>query len=311
MLFLVGVCGPVLLSGCESTPPPPATEQAVALTLDAPKVTVLSTGQAPKMTAAYEDKGENRSTRGVVISKGFQQKTVEAASLDDKAPSSPGGEMEKTRLDLEVDTTDPSSNEEQSRAPATRAVELRLTSEPDTGDSESTNQLSSAKGFRYGWRAQDNGQVSEVQIAAPVEATQEAREHTESLFKIISAYQVVFPTEDIGVGAQWQVETRVALDDAFLQTTTYTVKSMSGDTIELGVQVQQRPTLGALHADNHTLNVLHSTSNITGTVSVNLKTALPTSGSFGGTTRVIYGEDSSPIRIVQDSTTRLEFNSAE
>lgn len=126
--------------------------------------------------------------------------------------------------------------------------------------------------------------------------------------KILSL-PVIFPEEEVGVGATWSVDTRVTGESTLLQTATYTITGMEGDRVDLDVDVQQRPALGALTMeDGEPLNVLNSNTTSEGSLTVDLGSPLPVDGRVSYTTRVVYGGADSDVRVVQDSTTSLAFS---
>lgn len=297
------------LSACESTPTPPATEQAVGIPVDAPKVSVLNSGSGEKIPLRYQDLDEDARPLTVDVTQGFDQRIVRADRLDPRAPKD--AHADQVRLPLNISTHAPAEKEGSTdRAEATRAVEARLTGAPQSSDIDRNEDLRGAEGFRYGWRAEDQGRISEIQVAAPHNSSEEARGYIESAFKTLTAYQVVFPEEPVGVGAQWTVESRVAMENSYLQTATYTVTSLSENAVTLSVTVEQRPTLGALHDGDHTLTVLGTQTSSEGELTLDLHSALPRSGSLRATTRVVYGEQSSDVRVVQDLTSSVRYTPA-
>lgn len=298
------------LSACESTPAPPPTEQAVGIPVDAPKVTLLDAGHGEKIALRYQDVDEDARSLTTDVSQGFDQHVVRADRLDPHPPSDLHADT--ARLPLNVVTHAPAEGEKDSaRAEATRAVEARLTGAPQSSEVSRNEDLAGAEGFRYGWRAQDQGRISEIQVAAPHEASEDARGYIESAFKTLTAYQVVLPDEPVGEGAQWTVESRVAADNSYLQTITYTVTSIASDTVTLSVDIEQRPTLGALQDGEHTLSVLGTQTSSTGELTLDLHSALPRSGSLSATTRVVYGEKDSDVRVVQDLTSSVRYSPAQ
>ena len=93
-----------------------------------------------------------------------------------------------------------------------------------------------------------------------------------------------------------------------LQTLTYTLTSMKDSTVELDVSVEQRPTVGAIPIDGGgELKVLSSRTASAGHLRLDLSQALPPAGNVEFTTRVIHGQDDSPTRVTQDSSTALTF----
>ncbi|RNE49475.1 DUF6263 family protein [Corynebacterium alimapuense] len=317
-LAAVVIASALGLTACSSEEVDTSVESAVGLSVDAPRVTLQSSGTGTAEVLGYRDITEESDTVQqeieVEVSEGFDQTLVQADAVDVAAPA--GGEVQALTLPLSGSTlaaedADP-DNEERA---ATRDVELIL-GEPAITNLELTEDVRSAEGFTLGWRAEDNGEVSTVRVAAPVDATDTGRAIAEqALFKLLSL-PIIFPEEELAPGAVWTVDSRVTGEATLLQTTTYTLASVDGDTVELDVEVQQRPALGALELDGQegaeeltgqTLSVLNSNTTSEGSLTVDLTKPLPVDGSVAFTTRVIYGGADSDVRIVQDSTTALTF----
>ena len=168
--------------------------------------------------------------------------------------------------------------------------------------------MSSASGFTMAWDRAKSGQVSMVRFGAPTGATDEARAVVERQAMRMLSLPMVFPTDAVGVGAQWTVDSRVAGESAMLQTLTYTLTSVKDSTVELDVSVEQRPTVGAIPIDGGgELKVLSSRTASAGHLRLDLSQALPPAGNVEFTTRVIHGQDDSPTRVTQDSSTALTF----
>ena len=120
---------------------------------------------------------------------------------------------------------------------------------------------------------------------------------------------VVFPTEPVGVGGSWTVESRITGQTPLLQTITYTVTGMAGDKVDLKTSVEQRPTLGSLDMDDGAkLAVLSSKTVSEGSLTIDLTRPLPTAGSVALTTRIVYGTEDSEHRVIQDTSTKVAFD---
>ncbi|AGS35215.1 hypothetical protein B841_08710 [Corynebacterium maris DSM 45190] len=291
-----------------------ALEQAVALPVDAARVNVADAGAGETRVLSYLDVDDERPDQEVTVSvsDGFDQTVMRADAVDTQAP-----------LDAHVDTLTlpltgvaaPADEPLEGEQEATRDVTFRLSS-PEASDLDLMEDLRTTDGFRFGWRAEDTGQVSTVELAAPEDASDEGRALVEAaVMKVISS-PVIFPEEEIGVGAVWSVDSRVTGDSTMLRTTTYTVTALDGDRVELDVDVQQRPALGALSLEGvagaedleeQSLSVLNSNTASEGALTVDLTQPLPVDGELTFTTRVIYG-GADDARIVQDTTTALEFS---
>ncbi|WJY63796.1 hypothetical protein CATRI_08620 [Corynebacterium atrinae] len=321
----------LLLSACTAEQDSsPTVENAVGLPVDASRVVVESlgdptndpagdTGAQQAQVIAFRDatpEGEDVTdhTFNVEVAEGFNQFAITQDKLDVNAPA--GGDVQTMRLPLTGATrvAAEANTNNQERA-ATRDVSLVL-GQPSNSNLELTDDVRSTEGFLVGWRAEDNGAMSTVRLAAPQDATDNGRAVTEQALLKLMSLPVEFPTEEISEGARWTVDSRVTGESTLLQTTTYTVTSIQGDTVTLDVKVQQRPAIsslsidglpGAMQMTGETLNVLHSNTTSEGTLTVDLTKPLPIDGRVSFTTRVVYGGQDPTIRIVQDSTTSLAF----
>ncbi|AZA11755.1 DUF6263 family protein [Corynebacterium gerontici] len=270
-------------------------EDAVGVTVEAPKVTVLEPGAQPGRELRYQDDGAEQNIN-IQMSSGFSNTTANTGEFDPQAPA--GGEVTTLKS--------------QAKATATFDQDARsvlvVLDAPKIDDLEVAQDVASTEGFQAAWFSDATGKVSSVNFAAPAEATDRGRGITEDYLRTLMSSQVVFPEQPLGVGAQWSVEARVTLGANMLQTTTYTITAIDGDVIELDAEVQRRPSEGAIEDGDTTLEVLASTTTNKSHISVDLRKPLPSAGLIAATTRVIYGQDSSPLRVLQDFTTAVQYS---
>lgn len=307
MLSALAVAGG-LATGCTYEKPGPAVEQPVGLNLDAPRVSVQDAGSGEKRLLEFSDI-DSQQNLTYSYSQGFQQDLLNSAAATEFNAS----EIEAPKVTLPMDATVETASEAvEGQLPATRNAFVTAGVPTYSGDED----LSSAEGFQFGWRAENSGQMSSLRLAAPQEASDSARQIVEKAVTQLSSLPVVFPTEEIGEGAQWTVESRVAGESTLLQTTTYTLDSLDGDTAKLGVSVQQRPSLGALSFEgaaqgtelaDKELKVLDSTTDSTGELTVDLTQPLPVDGTVDVDTKVTYGTEGSDLRVVQSTNTAFDF----
>lgn len=320
------------LASCssDSAPDTPPVEQAVGLAVDAPRVVVLDKGTGELRRLQYKDISEEKDAPKqevtINISDGFAQNIADAASVDPIAPA--GGDVSTMYLPVKASTTAAEASEEET-VEATREISMVL-GRPISSDTSQAADINTAEGFTLGMRATDSGQHTTVSFAAPVDANEEARMLLEKNLLTFTSLPVVFPQEEIGEGAKWTVDSRVTGESTLLQTVTFTVRSINGDKVDLGVEVSQRPSLGALDisagsADataqedgeeaagtaDEQLTVLNSNTTSQGQLSVDLTQPLPTAGEVAWTTRVIYGGSNEQVRVVQDSTSAISFGDNE
>ncbi|QGU04988.1 hypothetical protein [Corynebacterium comes] len=301
--IMVAAATVLALTACSTEQTDPSIEPAVGLPVDASRVTVQTAGTGERVLT-YQDVDAEEQTVEVEVAEGLGQSLMQADAVDVQAPA--GGDVQRITVPLTGATTAAGEAGEGERD-ASRDVEFRV-GRPSSTNLELTDDIRSAEGFLLGWRAEDDGQVSTVRLAAPKDATDEGRSQVEQALMKLLSLPVVFPAEAVGPGATWSVDSRVTGESTLLQNITYTITSISGDRIELDVDVQQRPAIGALTMeDGQSLNVLNSNTTSEGSLTVDLNSPLPVDGRVSYTTRVVYGGADSDVRVVQDTTTSLAF----
>lgn len=292
------------LVACTTERPDPSIEPAVGLPVDPARVTVQSAGTGERVLS-YQDVDAEDQSLEVEVADGMEQNVMQADAVDVQAPA--GGDVQQITLPLTGGTSTARQDQPEEGEPATRDVEFRL-GRPSSTDLELTDDIRSTEGFLLGWDGQDAGRVSTVSLAAPRDATDEGRARIEQALMKLLSLPVVFPEEAVGPGATWSVDSRVTGESTLLQTITYTLTALEGDRVELDVDVQQRPAIGALSLeDGGSLNVLNSNTTTEGSLTVDLAHPLPVDGRVSWTTRVVYGGADSDVRVVQDTTTSLAF----
>ena len=302
------------LAGCNYEAPGPAVEQAVGSDVDAPRVTVKDAGTGDKRVLAYADIGKEQAVT-VDVTSGFAQDVVKADRAADFETSSL--DEKTTTLPLKG-SVEEASEATDGQAEASRNVFFTVGVPEYSGNV----RIDSAEGFQFGWRAVDSGQMSSLRLAAPQEGTDEARALAETAISTLVSLPVVFPDEEIGAGATWTVESRVVGGSPLLQTVTYTVDALTDTGAQLSVDVDQRPSLGALSLDAATqpsdapstasagtLDVRSSDSQASGKLTVDLSQPLPVAGDVDVMTRVVYGQDGGEQpAVVQTTKTGLKFS---
>nr|WP_306428836.1 DUF6263 family protein [Corynebacterium sp. 76QC2CO] len=303
------------LSACSSTETGQAgadagVEAGVAVQADVPKVTLITAGTdaGELRELRYANTGEQQVT--LALSEGFSQNTWQAAAVKPIPPAPDLTSSELVTLSTQATATQAAGGggeDGEDDAPE-RTVQLSF-AQVEYDNLEQASEVRSAEGFGMTWFATSRGQISELSLQAPAAATDTGRAIAEQhLLRLIST-QVVFPEEPVGVGAIWTVENRVSGEYSMLQTNTYTISSIEGDVVKLQVDVAQRPSLGALEAaDGTTLNVMSSETTSASEITVDLGHPLPIAGQMAYTTRIVYGQEESEARVVQDQTTAVRFN---
>lgn len=300
----------------------PEVEQAVGLAVDAPRITLHEVGTGPLKQLLYSDAADPDSDADpsqqhltMSVADGFAQSVVPAGEVDPTAPA--GGDVSTMRLPMTATTASTQPTEDEILA-ATREISIQV-GQPTFTDPDLSEDLRSGEGFKLGIRADDRGQQSTISLAAPVDATDTGRRLMEQYLLQYTSLPVLFPEDELGVGASWSIDSRVSGESTLLQTVTYTVTGFRGNLVDLDVSISQRPSLGAIDISQDTtgvtqdtpdqLTVLHSNTTSTGAITVDLIQPVPTAGTVSWTTRVIYGGGAEDIRVVQDSTASISFNS--
>ncbi|ALC06319.1 hypothetical protein CDES_09670 [Corynebacterium deserti GIMN1.010] len=307
-------------SGSEDTPT--EVEQSVGLAVNPARIVVENAGEGTKQVITYKDvpeSEENAPAQDVTLnlSQGFAQSIVTADTVDPVAPA--GGDVTTLHLPVTA-TTKPAEASDEEMVPATRDISLTA-GDPTISDTSQAADMNSAGGFNLGIRATDSGQHTVLSFAAPVDATDQGRLLMEQYLLTFTSLPIVFPEEEIGVGATWTVDSRVTGESTLLQTVTYTLAGIDGDKVDLDVAVSQRPSMGAIEITEdengealetpEQLAVLNSNTTSVGSLSIDLTQPLPTSGQVSWTTRVIYGGSNNDVRVVQDSTSSVSFGDEE
>ena len=288
LLLATVACLSLLLAACGSTTNDPAVpvDKPVGVQIEAPRVTLVDAGSAPHTTLRYRDIDTGDHKVSVTITDAFTPTVGTAADTND-TPA----------LDPQSPTTFTSGS-----------VTAELDHPKLTG-AGAKEDLAAAHGFTFGWFGNDAGTISSVNFTAPTAASDQTRALTEQFLTAMVGLPIVFPTEPVGVGGSWTVESRITGQTPLLQTITYTVTGMAGDKVDLKTSVEQRPTLGSLDMDDGAkLAVLSSKTVSEGSLTMDLTRPLPTAGSVALTTRIVYGTEDSEHRVIQDTSTKVAFD---
>lgn len=278
-----------------------------AFPVDAPKVSLLAAGEAPRPLRYTGAAGPYETT--VTVSSGI----VQAAASRDVDPAAPaGGDVEEVTLPLTV-SSDAAAEPGSGEAPAARQVELTVGT-PTHSDLAFNEELASAEGFLMRWRTAEAGLISTVKMLAPEGSTEDGRRAVERSLLTLMSTAVVFPEEPVGLGGSWSVEGRVTGSASVVRTTTYTVASIEGDRVELRAEVTERPTEQTLRIDNpaagdlngQTLRVENAATTSDAQLTVDLARPLPVAGRVAATTRLVYAGEGD-VRIAQDITSAVTY----
>lgn len=287
------------LSGCVSSDDEPDRTAPVESTVDGVAVKLLDAGTSPTDPLAwFADDGEQKTTYSV--SQGLGQHTVGG-----DAQGTADGELPYSEVTMELPLTATAATDEGDGLAAT------VTAGTPTGDNDDRNDdIASAEGFRMVQKYSDDGKVSSRSFAAPEGASDSARASVEQGFTLMTDLPLVFPEEEVGEGARWTVTGQVSDSGsgvAMRQTVTYTIASRNGSQVNLDVDIERTPTVKQMAGTD--LEVMDSTTESTGSLTLDLRRPLPVSGSVKTTTEITYGQPDSPVTVVQESRTTSTWSS--
>ncbi|WP_245533818.1 oxidoreductase [Corynebacterium lubricantis] len=319
MLTPLVLSSALVLAACSQEPDPLA--EVPAFSVDVARVNIVEVGTNPQvlrysdLPADGAEEGAEATTQQYTldIADGFDQAVVASSALDTQAPADFGFEPTEFRLSAQT-TPAPAPGEEE--IDATRKVDFTL--DGTTAQAPRIQEdLDTANGFLMSWRATDPGRVSTLKLLSPDESEDEGRAAAEAGMLTVLTSNVIFPTEEIGEGGSWTVESRVTGDTTMLRTTTYTVTALSADSVDLDVSIEERPAQATLNFDETTnpelagqsLKVESSNTSSEGSLTVDFDSPIPVAGGITSTTRVVYAGDQADFRIVQDQGASIQYQS--
>ncbi len=210
---------------------------------DPPRVILISAGEEPRAPLAYElvPKSKQRSIMKMDMSMNM--------SMAGAPPAMPGG-MKLPQIEMAIDLTAGDAKDDKGAIPLSVLVaDVKLNA---SGDQEKqvakmmSGQLASMKGLKINSIIDPKGRARDVTVEIPKNTPPEAQQMVEQMKQSMEQMVAPLPDGDVGVGAKWQVITRVATGADILQWTTYTLVKRDGTRIELDGDVHQVAANGAL-----------------------------------------------------------------
>jgi hypothetical protein len=143
--------------------------------------------------------------------------------------------------------------------------------------------LSGIRGLSITYKVSPKGRARDVKVSMPGDAPPNAKQMMEQMKQSFESMVAPLPDEAIGVGAEWQVVTRVSTGADILQWTNYKLVSRDDKKVELAAVVRQLAASGTLSGGQLppgvTAEVLAFRSSGTGASSVDLTQLAPTKGT--------------------------------
>lgn len=289
---------PVLLLSCFSVAcasgPTDELAQLPALPVAAPSVTVIETGEDAQVRAFNEVQEPATRTQSVEVISGLTQQllTVEEQTT---VPLT-NADATSTYLTLDLTTySDPKAPEAEDGVAATQRTDF-VVSQASHSNLEHSQDVATNEGFLNAWFANPTGFVSSIKLLPPPGSEESGRQTVEQALLQLLSSNVIFPTTPIGIGGVWQVEQRVTGATTMQRTTTYTLKAVKGQQLQLDVAIEQRPARERLVIDNEIagaldgteLEVIDAVTQSAGSITVDLASPLPVEGEIAATTRLVY-----------------------
>lgn len=276
------------------------------------KVELQSRGASPQEPIAwFSQEGSQEVTYHAT--QGFAQHTVGAAK-DDDATTSATDASETAKEDEQPDVDELDYDEVTMNLPLSGEVttdgkgrQTNVTVGEPTGTNDERNEdIATAEGFKMTTEQEVDGRATSRSYTAPDEASATARASVESALNQMNDFPLIFPTEPVGVGAKWTVSNRVDGDISMTQKVTYSLLEREGQTVSLKVEVSRSPAVATLAQTD--LKVLDVETESSGQIALDLNKVLPTRGHINVETKVTYGQDDSPVRVVQTSTSKSKWS---
>ena len=306
---------PLSMSGCTRQSDPLAEVPEFAV--EAPDVRVISPGENPRQlryttTACAPETADGREAT-LRVAGGIEQSVLaEGGEATAEAPA--GGDVLETTVPVRIScppiNTPPDEHSIQLEAGAGSHSDLNL-----------GQQIAANEGFLLRWWASETGAISRVKMLPAPESPEAGRQAVEQALLAAMSSTVVFPEQAVGLGGQWEVTNRIPGESSLVRTTTYTVTDMGGadgNQLQLDAEVEERPADRSLRIDNEvageldgqTLTVESTSTTSDGTLTLDLRDPLPTTGHVNATTRLLYAGGGSASRVVQDVTSAVTYNSS-
>lgn len=278
-------------------------EQAQQSEVPGIRVQIKDKGQAPLQRIEYTHAAHEQSFT-FKATQGLEQRTEggDAGSDQGISPEDSNVPYDEVTMNLPLEV---SAQEIGSGTTNDQRVVRFTAGNPSGTNAERNEDIASAKGFRMETELLASGRPATRSFSAPEGATNSARASVESALTQLTDFPLIFPEDEIGVGARWELTTRVEAAVSMQQVITYTLDKIDGSTLTLGVDVQRSPNVATLAGTN--LEIVDSKTTSSGTLTVDLDKTAPTSGNIEVETTLHFGQPNSPVRVIQSEVTRSEW----
>jgi hypothetical protein len=293
LLVAVAVGCSALLSGCSgsaSNPDGDETEPvANEVTVPIPPVQthVLDAGAEPRMRMAPIAVGGTLQRVTLHTENGVQQQVDNQPDQDFSTPP--------LTMPLEATTSDDGAD-----------LVLGRIACPDA---ELEQALTAAEGSHAGLSISPNGAITALQITPPTDASDAARRAVEQAFYQAVYHTVVFPDDDLGVGAVWVIEQQISGGVTLDQVTTATLLARDDDVLTIGVEVRQTPRSDVWNLPNGAgmLDIEQYDMHGSGQLTIDLGRPLPVAGIVTMAGKQSYRVPNDVTRLNQSTSSIVQW----
>jgi len=250
---------------------------------------VLAIG-SPPIVKVLENGAEPRSDLSYALTKGTSQKMAMAMDMavgvKSKGQTMPQTAMPRMTMTFDATTAD--------KSPAGDfKIDSRLTAtsvDPSGGQQEQMAkalrpQLDAMKGLGMVYWVTPKGHVHDVKLDVPPSVPAAAQQIMNGMSQSFESMVTPLPPEPVGVGARWQVVSRLNTGGAdILQSAIYTLKARTAVRVTLDVAILQLAANDTIHTAQMpagmSAKVRAFNSSGTGTTQVDLKSVAPEGGTM-------------------------------
>jgi len=222
---------------------PPGAADKIIKASEPPKVVLLDAGQDPKSQLVYDvkPKSKQRST--------MKMDMTMSMSMAGQPPSAPGG-MALPQIEIPMDLAAGDAKTDKGEIPivvTVADVKVNPKSEQEKQMAKMMGpQLGAMKGLKIKSLIDPKGRAHDVSVEVGKDSTPEAKQMIDQMKQSMEQMVAPLPDGDVGIGAKWQVITRVSGGADILQWTTYTLVKREDSKIELEGVVRQVAASGSL-----------------------------------------------------------------
>ncbi|MGE0550200.1 MAG: hypothetical protein AB7O24_10115 [Kofleriaceae bacterium] len=145
-------------------------------------------------------------------------------------------------------------------------------------------ETAALKGLRTSWRMDPLGRTSEIAVETP-HASRHMSDRLSSFVDSIRPDSVVFPEQEVGVGATWQVVSKITWSKViWTRTVKYRLTAMTDTSVTVFTEMVTRASSQALSVEPNASTVLRSgTANMTGDLLLRRHAVMGTGRAQGST----------------------------